>query len=124
MQIELGHELVKASVTDYHAPNDDKEHVVLLTGATGSLGASILMALLHNPKVKKVYALVREKEGTTGLMDRIVESLRKRSYPECELLEHGLVEALPMNLESKDMGFSTKLYDKLQAEVTMIQACA
>ncbi|KAG2231062.1 hypothetical protein INT48_007573 [Thamnidium elegans] len=104
-------------------PSDnDEEHVVLLTGVTGSLGAYILLKLLDNPRVKKVYALVRSKEDTT-LLDRIVDTFQERKYPVAQLLDNNRVKALPMQLEQKRLGLSNQLYEKLKSEVTIIQAC-
>lgn len=117
-------DLVPAVVTDYTDPNDDKEHVVILTGATGSLGASILRKLLENPKIKKVYALVRDDLSTTNLMGRIIESFRKRGYPELELCNSDRVQALPMNLEQDYFGLPIDLYEKIRSETTMMVLCA
>ncbi|GAA5795101.1 hypothetical protein HPULCUR_000453 [Helicostylum pulchrum] len=116
-------DLIPAVVTDYSDPNDDREHVVMLTGATGSLGSAILLKLLRNPKVKTVYALVRGNEST-DLMGRIADSFKKRGYPESELHEAGRVQALPMNVEEEYLGLSIDIYNKLRSETTMILACA
>ncbi|KAG2237907.1 hypothetical protein INT48_002212 [Thamnidium elegans] len=116
-------DLIPAVVTNYSDPNDDREHVVMLTGATGSLGSAILLKLLQNPKVKTVYALVRGNEST-DLMGRIADSFRKRGYPESELYEAGRVQALPMNVEQEYLGLSINIYNKLKSETTVILSCA
>lgn len=96
------------------------DHVVLLTGATGSLGAAILLKLLNNPNIKKIYALVR---GTTHLMDRVLDSFRKRDYVHPDLMTR--VEALPMQLNNDTyLGLDPELYKRLKNEVTMVQHCA
>lgn len=100
----------------------DKNHVVLITGTTGNLGAYILSKLLDDAKVKKVYALVRCEEGKT-LLNRLVDTFRDRNYPLSKLLDKNLVEAIPMRLEQENLGLSAQLYEKLKAEVTIIHAC-
>ncbi|GAA5814848.1 hypothetical protein MFLAVUS_008351 [Mucor flavus] len=103
--------------------DNDKEHVVFLTGATGSLGAYILWKLLDNPKVKTVYALVRSSKEDTSLLDRIIKTFRERKYPVSKLFDSNRVKALPMRLEQKRLGLSIQLYEKLKSEVTIVQAC-
>ncbi|KAI9363163.1 hypothetical protein BD770DRAFT_440387 [Pilaira anomala] len=115
-------DLVRAAVTEYADPNDDKEHIVLLTGATGSLGSAILLNLLDNPKVKKIYALVRGSHSN-NLMDRIVESFRKRGLSESKLHEAGRVQALPMNLEQEYLGMSFEAYNQIKSETTLVLLC-
>ena len=44
--------------------------VVLITGTTGSIGASTLVELLESPKVEKVYALNRPRKGGLPLIIR------------------------------------------------------
>lgn len=116
--LKLANDLEYARVTDY---SSDRDHVVLLTGATGSLGASILLKMLYNPKIKKIYALVRERE-CTDLMSRIIESFKKRDYSHPDLTTR--VETFPMHLAKDNLGFSQTLYDRLKTEVTMVQHCA
>ncbi|GAA5802433.1 hypothetical protein HPULCUR_007898 [Helicostylum pulchrum] len=112
----------QTEIVSVPSDNDDEEHVVLLTGATGSLGAYILWKLLDNPKVKKVYALVRSKEEIT-LLDRVVETFQEQKYPVSKLLDSNRVKTLPMRLEQKRLGLSAQLYEKLKSEVTIVQAC-
>ncbi|GAA5808035.1 hypothetical protein MFLAVUS_001417 [Mucor flavus] len=112
----------QTEIVDVPSDNDE-EHVVLLTGATGSLGAYILWKLLDNSKVKKVYALVRNNKEETTLLDRIIETFREQNYPVSKLLDSNRIEVLPMRLEQNKLGLSTQLYEKLKSEVTIVQAC-
>lgn len=70
---------------DFQLQNNTKENInkrikmkklgnVLLTGATGFLGAHILDSYIKNEK-GKIYCLVRQK-GNTGAKDRVIETLR------------------------------------------------
>jgi thioester reductase-like protein len=94
-----------------------QEKVVLLTGATGSIGSSILSNLLQDASVKKVYCLVR------GASDRLVNAFNSR-FLDSSLLDTERLEVLPMKLNEKFLGFTQEKYNQLQNEVTIVQHCA
>ncbi|KAG0174801.1 hypothetical protein DFQ28_004462 [Apophysomyces sp. BC1034] len=100
---------------------DSGGHVVLLTGATGSLGSFMLQDLMKNPAVKKVYCLVRGKDN---LMKRIRDGFEARVLDASLLDNNAKVEALPMRLDEPNLGFSQDLYHRLKKEVTIVQHCA
>ncbi|KAG1225615.1 hypothetical protein G6F68_019890 [Rhizopus microsporus] len=65
---ELAQAYVERAKDDFPVAKNEyeiekKEKVVMLSGATGSLGAFILRDLLKDASVKKVYCLVRGKES-------------------------------------------------------------
>ncbi|KAL0092093.1 hypothetical protein J3Q64DRAFT_1819681 [Phycomyces blakesleeanus] len=99
----------------------DQDQVVLLTGATGSLGSFMLRDLLKSPQVSKVYCLVRGKEA--GALNRIYHAFESRSL-DVSLLSSPKLVALPMNLTDEKLGFAHDFYSKLKSEVTIIQHCA
>ncbi|KAF7727900.1 hypothetical protein EC973_006899 [Apophysomyces ossiformis] len=99
---------------------NNKGHVVLLTGATGSLGSFMLRDMLKDSTVKKIYCLVRGKEN---LMKRIHDGFEARCL-DSSLLNSTKVEVLPMQLTQPNLGFSPDLYDRLKKEVTIVQHCA
>ncbi|KAL0092096.1 hypothetical protein J3Q64DRAFT_1819684 [Phycomyces blakesleeanus] len=98
-----------------------QDQVVLLTGATGSLGSFMLRDLLKSPQVSKVYCLVRGKES--GALNRIYHAFESRSL-DVSLLSSPKLVALPMNLTDEKLGFAYDFYSKLKSEVTIIQHCA
>lgn len=98
-------------------------HVVLLTGATGSLGSFMLRDMLQSPQVKKVYAMVRQRFNES-LFGRLEKAFRDRHLDTNLLYQTDKLEALPMTLEKDNLGFSQEQYDALKKEVTMVQACA
>jgi thioester reductase-like protein len=75
--------------------------VVLLTGATGSLGAHLVAELLRDPNIQKIYCLNRG----AGAHARTIESLKARK------LEVPLdrVESLSADLTRPDLGLATAL---------------
>lgn len=97
-------------------------HVILLTGATGSLGSFMLRDMLQSQQVKKVYALVRQRSNES-LFGRLEKAFRDR-HLDTSLLQTDKLEALPMTLEKPNLGFSQEQYDALKKQVTMVQACA
>ena len=108
----------------------DKQ-VVLLTGATGSLGVYILKDLLLSPQVSKVYCPVRGPSGTLTndqqvLMARVKQAFIER-HLDTTLLDEGgsKVQVLPMDMDnSEHLGWGKDTYDRLRNEVTIVQACA
>ncbi|KAI7879561.1 acetyl-CoA synthetase-like protein [Lichtheimia hyalospora FSU 10163] len=99
------------------------KHVVLLTGATGSLGSFMLRDMLKSSNVSKVYCLVRGKPD--ALMGRLRKAFEDRLLDVSLLDQHAeKVEALPMNLTAEYFGWGKQVYEKLRQEVTLVQACA
>ena len=110
---------------DLDSANNNKREgrIVLLTGATGSLGASVLLELLADPTVKKVYALVRPQKNV-DMLARLISSVQSRGYPTSALLDQNRLQVLPMHLEQDYLGFSKDQYDQLKSQVTDVIACA
>ncbi|KAI9251692.1 hypothetical protein EDC94DRAFT_642522 [Helicostylum pulchrum] len=97
--------------------------VVLLTGATGSLGSFILRDLLLDRSVKKVYVMVREKTGQqTMMMARLMQAFETRSL-DTSLLKSERVEVLRMQLSEPFLGLSDEEYFEVKSEVTIVQHC-
>lgn len=103
---------------------EDRQEVVLLTGATGSLGSFMLRDLLQSDKVKKVYAMVRGS-SPDHLMGRLRKTFEERRLDAALLDLPGKLEVLPMNGWHKpNLGLEQAVYDRLKQEVTIVQACA
>ncbi|KAI0392423.1 hypothetical protein F5Y17DRAFT_358946 [Xylariaceae sp. FL0594] len=87
-----------------------KRNVVVLTGATGALGAHILGQLIDNPKIDKVYCLTRSDSGFS-VKQRIMAGLVKRQVgveTELEYLSYfgTKVVCLPSDLSASNLGLS------------------
>lgn len=100
----------------------ENEKVVLLTGATGSIGSFILSNLLQDASVTKVYCLVRGKEES--LHGRLVDAFKNRFLDTSLLLDTDRLEVLPMKLNEKMLGLGEEKYNQLTQEVTIVQHCA
>ncbi|KAK7546784.1 hypothetical protein IWX49DRAFT_566463 [Phyllosticta citricarpa] len=92
--------------------------VVLLTGATGTLGAHILSQLAQIPHVRAVYCLVRANSEPAA-MDRVKSSLdTKKLLPLSN--NNAKVVALPSDLSRPDLGLKPDIFSLLQSTVTTV----
>ncbi len=89
---------------------------VLLTGATGFLGAFLLQELLRSTAAR-VYCLVRAKDNR-GAMERIVQALGKLGIPYDS--GSGRVVALAGDLGSPLLGLSAGDFSRLAGEIDSI----
>jgi len=104
---------------EVRAPRSSEGTVVVLTGATGFLGATLLVELLAHPHVE-VRCLVRSKTPDEGLA-RIHETLRRYGLPVGELSR---VAVFTGNLELPRFGLSTRDFQALGEGVTCVLHCA
>ncbi|KAI1813894.1 acetyl-CoA synthetase-like protein [Poronia punctata] len=89
--------------------------VVVLTGATGALGAHILNQLLDDPKVSSVYCLVR---GTDAL-GRVSDSLKARGLG-LRGREDKLKALSTDDLSAPNLGLRTDEYDAISHSATLV----
>ncbi|RAK77710.1 polyketide synthase [Aspergillus fijiensis CBS 313.89] len=105
---ELGRDLhpVAGTASEWHTPGEGR---VLLTGATGFLGAYLLSLLVGLPHVQQVMCLVRAPDAETGL------SRIKKAFHEYGLqldLESKL-KAVPGDLVDPMLGLGAEQYAEL-----------
>ncbi|KAL8377138.1 hypothetical protein RB595_008015 [Gaeumannomyces hyphopodioides] len=95
--------------------------VVLLTGATGSLGAHMLSQLLAMPDVRHVYCLVRAPDPAAAA-SRVFGSLSDRGLGGVLTpAQAAKVVALPADLSREaDLGLGADVYARLRASVTSV----
>ncbi|KAJ6193509.1 male sterility protein-domain-containing protein [Bipolaris maydis] len=94
---------------------------VVLTGATGALGAHILSLLQKKPTVTAVYCLVRGADETAA-RGRVNKALQQRS-----LIDLGppdapntKIKVVPAQLGEENLGLDDKIYDHLARKATLI----
>ncbi|KIR43110.1 L-aminoadipate-semialdehyde dehydrogenase [Cryptococcus deuterogattii 99/473] len=98
--------------------NGHFSHVIVLTGATGSLGAHILDQLVRRPDVSKVVCLSRAKSHEDSLL-RVQGSLSQRLRtltPECE----SKIVSYAADVNRPDLGLSAEEYEGLRRESTAV----
>jgi acyl carrier protein len=92
----------------------DKE-VILLTGATGTVGTALLEVLAASPSVDKVYAMIR---GANPL-SRLRASFKSKGL-DASILDSGKIEAVDFCMRDPLLGLDVETYYKLAKEVTII----
>lgn len=98
-----------------------KDRVVVLTGATGALGAHILDILLQDPNVSRIYCLVRA-ESPDQARERTLESLRSRelAIPSSGAGKDSKLVCLPCSLPDPKLGLSGSEWERLAEETTLM----
>ncbi|KAI1331296.1 acetyl-CoA synthetase-like protein [Xylariaceae sp. FL0255] len=123
-QLVNGHSIAKTDISQMEDliaefGRFDTGEVVVLTGATGALGAHILDQLLGNPRVARVYCLVRGSDP----IGRVSESLKERGLnPNTnDPKQRAKVTALSTNdFGSANLGLTAEEYSALQSSTTLI----
>ncbi|KAL5051284.1 hypothetical protein BDW71DRAFT_214240 [Aspergillus fruticulosus] len=92
-----------------------ENEVVLLTGATGSLGGCLLYKLALRLPTKKVYALCR---GSVGYAVQKWESTMPQQID--DILDTGKVELITGDLSKPGLGLNPAVREKMRDEVTAI----
>ena len=92
--------------------------VVILTGATGALGAHIFSLLRSSPRVSEIHCLIRAASPTAAI-ERISKSLLARnkaplSYADSKITCH------PCKLSEPELGLSPSTYQDLATRTTLI----
>jgi nucleoside-diphosphate-sugar epimerase len=121
-EIQVMRDLIeKYSSFTQHFPFTSKYpegQVVVVTGATGNLGAFIVEELLSKPSVAEVWALVRAP-GQASAGARVMRSLESRKI---KLTERQLSKlyALPSDLSQTNIGLDNDVLERLLSSVTCV----
>ena len=122
---EMEHLTLKYAFDDIVCTNYTQGSVILLTGATGNLGAHLLQSLGENEKVKRVVCLLRSR--TTSASANLHEMLRDRQRQALLIRDISLsdiawskIRLLFWNPGAKLLGLSQADYDDLTLNVTHI----
>jgi len=94
----------------------NQQDVVVLTGATGALGAHILGLCSRDPSVSKVYCLVRGSEHEASV-ERVKKALAQRGL---DALDERKVVVLQTTLAEDRLGLSDNDYRELTREASII----
>ncbi|KAK3936987.1 hypothetical protein QBC46DRAFT_295147 [Diplogelasinospora grovesii] len=105
---------------------EPRGRAVVLTGATGALGAHILNLLRNDPHVQKVYCLVRAQTFVSA-HKRVSDGLKARGMPGLEPFQEGLpragrIECLPSQLHERSPHFNLAEPDwmRVRDSVTLV----
>ena len=98
--------------------------VVLLTGATGALGAHILHHLLRRPSVSHIYCIARgAADSTLTAHQRVLESLKERGIDPDEIGQEMLAKLSVLDsadLGGWHLGLPDDLYSQLRSQITLV----
>ncbi|KAL1623618.1 putative NRPS-like protein biosynthetic cluster [Neofusicoccum ribis] len=97
---------------------------VIVTGATGSLGAHVAAQLAQLPTVRQVYCLVRAPSATAA-QDRVVRSMRaRRVWSSLPASSQTKITALPADLSRADLGLPAATLSTLHTQLSAVIHCA
>ncbi|KAL4929845.1 putative NRPS-like enzyme [Aspergillus undulatus] len=116
----------KYSDFDTHVPrpNGLGGRYIVVTGATGSLGAHVVSKLSSLPGVQKVYCFVRASSPLDAY-GRLLSSLRaRRVYETLSTSAKNKLIALPSDLSDERLGLDNTTYNTLISELTDVIHCA
>ena len=91
--------------------------VVLITGATGTIGSNVLAQLVADPKVGKVYALNRKASKPSDARQRT--ALKDRGL-DPSVVDSPKVVLLEGTVSQSKLGLADKLYEQLRTSVTHV----
>ncbi|KAM6525809.1 hypothetical protein FALCPG4_011344 [Fusarium falciforme] len=97
---------------------------VVITGATGSLGAHVVAKLATDPSIGKIYCLVRASDDAQALY-RVKESmLQRKVYHNLPLEARRKIVALPSDLSDPHLGLPSETYASATTNLRSVIHCA
>ncbi|KAH7135334.1 male sterility protein [Dendryphion nanum] len=100
------------------------QHSMVVTGATGSLGAHVTAQLAARPDVATVYCLVRARTDDDA-NQRVRRSLLQRKlYHTLPLAARSKIVALPSNFSQPKLGLPESTYTKITKRLRSVIHCA
>ncbi|KAF2086300.1 putative NRPS-like enzyme [Saccharata proteae CBS 121410] len=105
-------------------PRTSRENHVIVTGATGSLGAHVVAQIASRPDVNRIWCLVRASSQTSA-QERVIRSMvDRRVWDGLSASAQEKIAALPSDLSHPDLGLSLPALQEIQAHLTSIIHCA
>ncbi|XXH04436.1 hypothetical protein Hte_010852 [Hypoxylon texense] len=93
--------------------------IVLLTGATGTIGCHILHSLARHPHVQRLYCLVRAERDTTAEV-RLIKAIAAARLDSLDEAQMAKIVPLATALGQHRLGLDDGLYEVLRTSVTTI----
>ena len=105
-------------------PRAAKEIAVVVTGATGSLGAHIVAQLAVRNDITEIYCLVRASSQQSAKR-RTVHSLRERAiYHTLPVAARRKIRHYPSDFSQPRLGLDDGAYDELSSKIVALMHCA
>lgn len=112
----------KATLEHQDNEKDGGKDVIVLTGATGALGAHILALYREMNSVAKIYCLVRGADENAS-RERVSKALEQRGLRSLAAKD-AKVEILQASLGQPRLGLSDRNYERVAAEVSIVMHVA
>ncbi|ERF68364.1 hypothetical protein EPUS_06780 [Endocarpon pusillum Z07020] len=95
--------------------------VILLTGATGSLGTHLLDVLRCRPDVERIYCLLRASDPSVAYerVDKALKSKAKEGLQPVGTIDKKII-CIPCNLARPDLGMDEDILRSIRSSVDMI----
>ncbi|OAP60565.1 hypothetical protein AYL99_05567 [Fonsecaea erecta] len=116
----------KYSVFPKHVPipSQTADRCIVVTGATGSLGAHLVAQLVRREDVSEVCCLVRASSETSA-RQRVIKSLQERAvYHTLPLEQRRKISCYPSDFSKPNLGLDDRLYATISAKITSLIHCA
>lgn len=97
----------------------DEQETVLLTGATGSLGTSLLQTLSSSSHIKKIYAMVRGPNHRS----KLAKALAQRGL-DASIIDEDKIEVVNFSMQDPLLGLDIEKYSEIAKSVTVVVANA
>ncbi|KAK2608982.1 hypothetical protein QQS21_002462 [Conoideocrella luteorostrata] len=101
-----------------------KPSKIIVTGATGSLGAHVVAQLANQDNISHIYCLVRARDASKALQRVKASMIRRQLYHQLSLTARRKIHAFPSDLEQADLGLSRQNYQEMTDRLTAIIHCA
>ncbi|KIX02564.1 uncharacterized protein Z518_08505 [Rhinocladiella mackenziei CBS 650.93] len=118
--------VAKYSVFPRHipVPRASTETCIIVTGATGSLGAHLVAQLVQRDDISEVCCLVRASSEAAA-RQRVIKSMQDRAvYHTLSLGLRRKISCYPANFSKPKLGLDDKLYDSLSMKIISLVHCA
>jgi Male sterility protein/Phosphopantetheine attachment site len=93
--------------------------VILVTGTTGAIGASVLSELVQSPAVRLIYAVNRRAADCSDLSERQKRSLTTRGL-DPSIVDSSKVILLEADLDLPDLGFTLGLMEQVCDQILCV----
>ncbi|KAK5086806.1 hypothetical protein LTR05_003974 [Lithohypha guttulata] len=123
---EMQRLIEKHSIFPAHVPsiNEPSSKIVVVTGATGSLGAHVVAQLARKSDISEVCCLVRAPSQEAA-MSRVLVSLGDRAaLHQLSPRLRRKITAYPSNFAREDLGLDANVYSHLKSGIASLIHCA
>ncbi|OAG41651.1 hypothetical protein AYO21_04115 [Fonsecaea monophora] len=105
-------------------PSKSTERCIVVTGATGSLGAHLVAQLVRRQDISEVCCLVRASSKSSARR-RVIESMQRRAvYHTLPLDLRRKISCYPSDFSKPDLGLGVSVYASISAKITSLVHCA